>query len=317
VTVGSLAVGGVLGVGLVVGFLAVNLARITRKEGRVAGLERLPRGATRWEPLESPGGSPLGRMWQGANGKLLVTTEAGGPGSWWDASGWHTTTERPPQHPHHPTIVDTTWHALPDGVYVMARAGSCAPTLEPPGTALPELPRCEAEQFHFRLRAVTRTSDGALLAIVQHADGRAGAWTLAPGAAAWTEAGAFPLVSPFVDLAPGWSRDALAVGGDGAMALWDGQGWTTLPEPASARYGWEAALAEDGAVIAGGGYADRGASEALQGALMLLAAIGVTLGVWRLLRLQLLALGCGAGCGVLAALLAVAVLWIFVLAPRF
>ncbi len=315
-TFGSFAVGGALGFLFMLATAASVLARTLRKPRRAAGLERLARGATAWQALESPGGQPVARMWQGAGGRLLVSTTASPFGSWWSGARWEATTELPPAPRTHPTLPDTSWHALPDGAWLRASAGACAPALEPPGTALPALPRVEAGALHHRLRAATRTSAGDLLALVQHEDGAVRGWRLGPGADAWSDAGALPAPAAWARLVPGPSGDVLAVLGGGALALHDGAGWRALPPPREARIGWEAALAEDGAVLAGGGFRDTSRREAAARLTIGLGVLGLAALAHRALELGVVALLYGGAVGVMAAVAAFFLLWVFVLGAR-
>jgi hypothetical protein len=90
---------------------------------------------------------------------------------------------------------------------------------------------------------------------------------------------------------------------DGAMLRYDGQRWTPLPRPLSERLGWQAALAEDGAVLAGGGSVDTKRRDEVTGWLLFLPFVVVAVILWRALGLHPLALGCGGCASVVLAIL--------------
>ena len=315
-TLGSLAVGAALGLLLMAALAASAHVQSARRPARAAGLERLARGAAAWQVLASPDGQPVTRMWQGVNGRLLVGTDQTPYGSWWDGVRWKYTTELPPPSRTHPTIPDTFWHALPDGSWLSASAGSCAPQLAPSTALLPALPRVEAELFHHRLRAATRTSDGHLLVVVQHVDGAVHAWRLAPGAATWTDTGALPAPAASARLVPGFAGEALVLLGGGAMALHDGERWRALPRPKQARLGWEAGLAEDGAVLAGGGFPDTTRREAWVRLAIGLALLGLAALAVHTLQVGVIALIVGGCFGVVGAVALILLLWVFGLGAR-
>lgn len=318
--IGSFAVGAALGLLFTLAMAASNLSRIAKRPVEAAGLERLAPGATEWQPLASPDGGRVTRMWKGGAGKLLVSTGTRPFGAWWHDGRWEATTELCPQPRTHPTIPDTFWHPLPDGVWLTASAGTCAPALEPSRTVLPALPRCEAEQFQHRLRTAARLSDGHLLVVVQHLDGAHRAWRLAPGAAAWADAGALPEGAVTAELVAGFAGDALAVLGDGEMLRYDGQRWSALPRQKGRRLGWEGALAEDGAVLAAGGFEDTRKHDARVSWAITLAFLVAAVLAIRLLNVGLvgaLAMAGGGCVGILGAVALFFGVWVFVLGPRF
>ena len=315
-TIGSLALGLAFGLVFTAVMVISGFARAAAKDQRAVGCEVLPKGAAAWQPIPTPDGGPIKNLWPGANGKLLVSTDTRATGSWWNGSAWETTTEYWPQRPTHPTVADTMWRLLPDGTWLTARAGTDAPVLEPSKTVLPALPDVEKEKFELRLLSATRTSDGALLAIVAHRDGVERGWRLAAGATAWTDTGPVPIVALMGDLVAGWERDALLVGGGGAMARFDGERWTKLPALEGERIGWQGALTERGDVLAGGGFVDTARAESRVSWGIALGVLVAALLAARLLKASVLAMAIGGGLGVGLAVAGFFVLWIL-LGARF
>ncbi len=271
-------------VGAVFGFLLMltsalrGIAKARSRPAPFAGVLQLTPGASEWRPVER---------------------------SWKDVA-------RPSrEHPPHPTLPDTFWHALPDGTWLTVKEGDCAPTLEPGKEKLPPIPRCDPAKFHYRLDAATRLGDSSLLIAMWHdVDETSRAWRLAPGAAEWKETAPVPMSVVSSKLETDGARSALLVGPGSETALYDGEAWRRLPDLPGGRIGWKAVLASDGSVFATDGIENPthvGRTAQYVATTLIVLALA---GSWWFWGLSPLWLALGLGLGVVLAVVSFFALWI-------
>jgi len=249
-----------IGVGIFFGFLIIlalvsgeERKRLRSREPPATGLEIIAPNETTWTPLQTADGSAVTGMWLDAERRLLVKTKDNFRGAFWDGKRWVATQAMLLPSPLHPTVVDSAWTDLTHDTWLVKQKGDCAPRVEPAGTTLPVLPRCNPDK-EFQVRAATRLDDESILLILEVAVGQYQTYLLPTGAAEWRDLGPAPIECNFAKLVAGVRGTAVVTNGHGAMAVWDGKGWRVLPKTKADRYGWEAALAPDGTVFAWGGF---------------------------------------------------------------